>query len=90
MQRDRLPYILLPLAALIAVLPLILHGCSCGHDFDFHILNWLEAARQFRPEAPFIHMSTNKVYGDLPNSLPLVELGQRSIRLRRLCSHIDF
>jgi hypothetical protein len=47
MQRDRLPYILFPLAALIAVLPLILHGCSCGHDFDFHILNWLEAARQF-------------------------------------------
>jgi hypothetical protein len=47
MQRDRLPYILLPLAALIAVLPLILRGCSCGHDFDFHILNWLEAARQF-------------------------------------------
>jgi hypothetical protein len=47
MQRDRLPYILLPLAALIAVLPLIIHGCSCGHDFDFHILNWLEAAPQF-------------------------------------------
>jgi hypothetical protein len=47
MQRDRLPYILLPLAALVAILPLILHGCSCGHDFDFHILNWLEAARQF-------------------------------------------
>jgi len=47
MQRDRIPYILLPIAALIAVLPLILHGCSCGHDFDFHILNWLEAARQF-------------------------------------------
>jgi hypothetical protein len=47
MQRDRIPYILLPIAALIAVLPLILHGCSCGHDFDFHILNWLEAAHQF-------------------------------------------
>ncbi len=47
MRRDRLSYILLPIAALIAVLPLILHGCSCGHDFDFHILNWLEAARQF-------------------------------------------
>jgi hypothetical protein len=47
MQRDPIPYILLPIAALIAVLPLILHGCSCGHDFDFHILNWLEAARQF-------------------------------------------
>jgi hypothetical protein len=47
MQRDRLSYILLPFAALIAILPLILHGSSCGHDFDFHILNWLEAARQF-------------------------------------------
>ncbi|WP_213807641.1 hypothetical protein [Granulicella sp. dw_53] len=39
--------LLIPLASLIAVLPLILFGCSCGHDFDFHILNWLEAARQF-------------------------------------------
>lgn len=48
MQRDRLPYLILPLAALIAVLPLILNGCSCGHDLNFHILNWLEAAQHFR------------------------------------------
>lgn len=41
-------YILLPLAALIATLPLFVHGCSCGHDFDFHLLSWLEAASQFR------------------------------------------
>ena len=47
MQRDRLPYLLIPLAACIAILPLILRGCSCGHDFDFHLLNWMEAARQF-------------------------------------------
>ena len=47
MPRTRLPYILIPLAAFIAILPLIVQGCSCGHDFDFHILNWLEAARQF-------------------------------------------
>lgn len=33
----------------------------------------LEATRQFAPEAVFIFMSTNKVYGDLPNYLPLVE-----------------
>jgi hypothetical protein len=39
--------VILPLAALIAVLPLILRGCSCGHDFDFHIINWFEAAKQF-------------------------------------------
>jgi hypothetical protein len=39
--------LLIPLAALIAVMPLIDHGCSCGHDFDFHLLSWMEAARQF-------------------------------------------
>jgi CDP-paratose 2-epimerase len=37
----------------------------------------LEAARHFSPEAAFIFMSTNKVYGDRPNQLPLVELATR-------------
>jgi CDP-paratose 2-epimerase len=36
-------------------------------------LNMLEATRQFCPDAVFIFTSTNKVYGDSPNSLPLVE-----------------
>ena len=36
-------------------------------------LNILEATRRFSPEAAFIFTSTNKVYGDQPNSLPLVE-----------------
>jgi CDP-paratose 2-epimerase len=36
-------------------------------------LNLLEATRQFCPEAPFIFTSTNKVYGDSCNVLPLVE-----------------
>jgi CDP-paratose 2-epimerase len=40
-------------------------------------LNLLEAARQACPEAPFIHMSTNKVYGDRPNAIPLVETETR-------------
>jgi hypothetical protein len=39
--------LLIPLAALVATLPLILHGTSCGHDFDFHLLSWFEAATQF-------------------------------------------
>jgi hypothetical protein len=47
MPRYRLPFLVIPIAALIAILPLILRGCSCGHDFDFHILNWFEVARQF-------------------------------------------
>src|SRR5437899_12315153 len=37
-------------------------------------LNLLEAARKFSPEAPFIFTSTNKVYGNTPNRLPLREL----------------
>src|SRR5215469_736881 len=42
------PAILLPLLALIVVAPLITHGCSCGHDFDFHLQSWLDAAAQMR------------------------------------------
>ena len=40
--------ILIPVAALAIVLPLLAHGCSCGHDFSFHLQSWLEAANQFR------------------------------------------
>ena len=37
----------------------------------------LEAARQSCPESPFVHMSTNKVYGDAPNEIRLKELEKR-------------
>jgi CDP-paratose 2-epimerase len=40
-------------------------------------LNLLEATRRFAPDAVFIFTSTNKVYGDTPNRLPLVELDTR-------------
>ncbi len=40
-------------------------------------LNLLEAARNFSPETPFVFISTNKVYGDTPNRLPLRELPLR-------------
>lgn len=45
-------------------------------DFDVNAvgtLNLLEAMRQNTPEAVFIFMSTNKVYGDVPNDLNLIE-----------------
>ncbi len=45
-------------------------------DFDTNAvgtLNLLEAARQYCPESPFIFMSTNKVYGDAPNRIQLIE-----------------
>ena len=40
-------------------------------------LNLIEACRQFCRESPFIFLSTNKVYGDAPNRLPIVELDTR-------------
>jgi CDP-paratose 2-epimerase len=49
-------------------------------DFDVNAvgtMNLLEATRRFAPEAVFLLMSTNKVYGDAPNYLPLVELETR-------------
>lgn len=49
-------------------------------DFDVNAvgtLNLLEATRQYAADAPFILLSTNKVYGDAPNELPLVETPTR-------------
>lgn len=69
---------------------LIIHtAAQPSHDWaardphaDFSVnatatLNLLEATRQFCPTAVFIFTSTNKVYGDTPNRLPLVELEKR-------------
>jgi CDP-paratose 2-epimerase len=59
------------------------HDWAAGDPFtDFDInavgtLNLLQASREYSPEAPFVFTSTNKVYGDRPNSLPLVELETR-------------
>lgn len=69
---------------------LIVHaGAQPSHDLaarrphdDFEVnalatLHLLEAARQWAPEAPFVFLSTNKVYGDSPNRVELVELESR-------------
>ena len=49
-------------------------------DFDINAvgtLNLLEATRLHAPEAVFVHMSTNKVYGDRPNTIRLKEFTTR-------------
>lgn len=49
-------------------------------DFDVNAsgtLNLLEAARRYCLNSPFVHMSTNKVYGDAPNGIALIELETR-------------
>ena len=59
------------------------HDLAAKRPFDdFEVnalgtLNLLEATRQHCPDAVFGHMSTNKVYGDAPNELELVELPTR-------------
>jgi CDP-paratose 2-epimerase len=59
------------------------HDLAARRPFDdFEVnatgtLNLLEAARASSPESPFVFLSTNKVYGDAPNEVPLVELETR-------------
>jgi CDP-paratose 2-epimerase len=73
-----------------ADIQLVIHAAAQpSHDWaarepltDFTInangtLNMLEATRKYAPEAVFIFTSTNKVYGDTPNELPLIELETR-------------
>ena len=73
-----------------AGLELVIHtAAQPSHDWaasepltDFTVnangtINLLEAARQHAPDATFIFTSTNKVYGDQPNVLPLEELETR-------------
>ncbi len=73
-------------AAAAKHLELVIHtAAQPSHDWaasdpqvDFGVnangtMNLLEATRGYAPDAPFIFMSTNKVYGDQPNSLPLEE-----------------
>ncbi len=59
------------------------HDLAATRPFDdFEVnaggtLNLLEAARHACPDSPFVFLSTNKVYGDAPNELRLVELETR-------------
>jgi CDP-paratose 2-epimerase len=49
-------------------------------DFDTNAVgtfNLLESLRRFSTEIPFVHLSTNKVYGDAPNNIKMKELPTR-------------
>jgi CDP-paratose 2-epimerase len=84
-ERDRLG------AVVYAECPKLIVHCAAqpSHDLaakipfeDFEVnavgtLNLLEAARQYCPEAPFVFMSTNKVYGDAPNRWEFEERDKR-------------
>jgi len=58
-----LHWLLLFLASTAAVLPLVLRGPSCGHDFDFHLLSWIETAADWRQGLVYPHWLVSANYG---------------------------
>jgi len=54
---------LILLAAALATLPLILHGPSCGHDFDFHLVSWLDAQESWRHGLLYPHWANSANFG---------------------------
>lgn len=51
------------IAALVALLPQLIRGNSCGHDFDFHLISWLDAQTAWRMGIPYPHWTPSANYG---------------------------
>jgi len=62
-RKEFLVTLLIPLAALIVVWPLIRNGCSCGHDFTFHLLNWIEVAAHWQVGVLYPHWAHWAAWG---------------------------
>lgn len=51
------------LAALVATAPQLIRGDSCGHDFDFHLVSWFDAAQSWREGIVYPHWSPSANFG---------------------------
>lgn len=51
------------LAAFAAVLPEMVRGNSCGHDFNFHLISWMDALRAWRAGIPYPHWAPSANWG---------------------------
>ena len=51
------------LAAAVAIAPQLLRGNSCGHDFDFHLLSWLDAQNSWRQGIQYPHWTPSPNFG---------------------------
>jgi len=51
------------LAALVAVAPQLIRGNSCGHDFDVHLVSWLDCLNAWRDGIPYPHWAPSPNYG---------------------------
>ncbi len=50
-------------AAFLATAPQLLRGDSCGHDFDFHLVSWIDALQNWRQGIVYPHWSPNSNFG---------------------------
>ena len=51
------------LAAFVAIAPQLIRGNSCGHDFDFHLVSWLDCVNAWRHGIPYPHWAPSPNYG---------------------------
>jgi hypothetical protein len=50
-------------AALVAVVPQLIRGNSCGHDFDVHLASWLDCVNGWHHGIPYPHWASSPNYG---------------------------
>jgi hypothetical protein len=62
-RRNYLPALLIGCTALLATGTLMLRGNSCGHDFDFHLLSWMEVARAWHSGIGYPHWVQDANFG---------------------------
>jgi hypothetical protein len=58
-----MPALLIACTALVAAGTLVFRGNSCGHDFDFHLLSWMEVARAWHSGIAYPHWVQDANYG---------------------------
>jgi hypothetical protein len=56
------PLLIIPIAVLLTLHPLLIHGASCGQDLAFHIQSWLDAAQQLRHGTLYPHWDTTAAW----------------------------
>ncbi|MGB7265004.1 MAG: 6-pyruvoyl-tetrahydropterin synthase-related protein [Terracidiphilus sp.] len=55
--------LLILLAAFVAIIPQLIRGNSCGHDFDVHLVSWLDCVNAWRHGIPYPHWAPSPNYG---------------------------
>jgi len=66
-NQSRLRYragpLIIILAAFFAIIPQLIRGNSCGHDFDVHLVSWLDCANAWKHGIPYPHWAPSPNYG---------------------------